>query len=240
MILGPDNVHASCFEELNTAVEALAGTRKVVFNAHDVPESWIPEGAIVYNLENVGIQVSPWAFQGRKLWDFSRRNVENWRKSGREVTYVPVGYHHSMERFKKVPWDECQYDVVFCGAPNERRNYILDALVERGLRVCQVPHTLYGPERDKLLATSRLALNVLYYEQGTHPVLRSAHAVANWLPILCENSPEMPDWALLRCDYKDLVNKATYFVRRRREWLDHFAEAAYLAFHMSPMTLPSA
>lgn len=236
MILGRDtHVHAACFDELDAAI----GRDDVVLNAHAVPGLCdLPNGHIVYNLENIRQLAGRDLGHRRSLWDFSKRNVAFWASCGRAAKYVPVGYHHTMERFKKAPWNECQYDVVFCGAPNERRNYLLDSLIDRGLRVCQVPPTMYGAERDKLLATSRLAINPLYYEDGLHPVLRTAHATANMLPILCENSPEMPDWALLRCDYSELVEKALGFVTRRREWLDHMAEAAYLAFRMHPMELP--
>lgn len=245
MILGrKDHLHSACFDELDHAVGMIrAGTWKkgdpgpVVLNAHSYPDH-IPKGAIVYNLENVGVQVETTAFQGHQLWDFSRGNVAKWEKAGRVVKYVPVGYHVTMERFKRLPWNECKYDIVFTGSPCVRRHHVLDELSNRGLRVCQVPHVKYGKERDVYLASSRLALNIQYYEKGVHPVLRSAHCVANGLPVLSETAPEIPDWALLQAPYQDLVERAYGLVTRRREFLDHLAEASYRAFRMCPMVLP--
>src|SRR5678816_2724790 len=200
MILGRDtHVHSACFDELHTAVLALEfhnpNRRTVVFNAHAFPDH-IPAGAVVYNLENVGVQVDPQAFSGHHVWEFTQRNMKAWKRDN--VQHVPVGYHHTMERFKRLPWHECKWDIVFTGSPCARRHFVLDELARKGLTMLQVPHQLYGEGRDKILAQSRLALNIQYYENGVHPILRTAHAVANRLPILSEQAPEMPDWALLR------------------------------------------
>jgi hypothetical protein len=179
----------------------------------------------------------------KTVWDFSARNVKRWKECHPDTAdrkiHVPVGYHQSMERFKKAPWNECKWDIVFTGAPCVRRHFVLDELSRRGLKVLQVPMALYGEGRDRCLAQSRLALNIQYYENGVHPALRTAHAVANRLPILSENAPEIPDWANLRGDYAELVDKAYNLVTRRREYLDHMAESAYLAFRMNPLTLPA-
>ena len=240
MILGRErHVHAACFTELDAAVADLAGGRTVALNAHAFPHE-VPIGAVVYNLENVGIQVgaSPLAFLGHELWDFSRRNVEAWHAAGRAVAHVPVGYHPSMERFRRLPAEACEHDVVFTGAMNDRRRAVLDALRQRGLRVAVVPYDLYGAQRDQILSRSRMALNMLYYEEGTHPVLRTAHLVANGVPVLCEHAPEAPTWALLQCAYGDLVERCAELLGRRREVLDHLADSSYVALRMHPMTLP--
>lgn len=252
MILGRDHhAYAPCFDEIDAAVAALRAPddAPVVFNAHQFPGA-IPPDAVVYNLENRGQihSIARFASVVPTLWDFSRRNVDVWRQDGPDgvlgarpdVLHVPIGYHASMERFQKRPWDACDYDVVFAGAVNERRAQILDALRRRGLRVCLVPDTLYGAGRDDLLSRSRLALNMLFYETGAHPVLRSAHCAANRLPVLCEHAPETPDWCLLSSPYVELVDRAETLVRRRREYADHLAESAYVAFRMNPMRLPPA
>ena len=78
MILGRDvHLHAACFDEINTAVDQLLASscdpRRVVFNAHAFPDR-VPPDAIVYNFENVDVQVSGSAFVDHEIWDFSERN----------------------------------------------------------------------------------------------------------------------------------------------------------------------
>lgn len=241
-ILGRDrHLHAACFDELDEALRALGVADTVFLNAHEFS---VPEDGVVYNLENVGLQVSPHAFEGHVVWDFSARNVTAFRHhrqtvAGKVVLHVPVGYHPTMERFAKVPSSECAYDVAFCGAMNVRRYTILSALQRAGLRVLVVPHHLYGLERDRLLAQSRLALGILFYPDGLHTVLRTAHCTANRLPILSEYAPEAPAWALLQVGYDGYVDRAVELVRRRREVLDAIADAQYVVFRMHPMTLPA-
>lgn len=251
MILGKDrHVHAACFDELEGVLQANGVSERVLLNAHAVP-GLAPVGLAVYNLENIGIQLPADAFYDREIWDISRRNVEALSSRRTEliaaeipsvspvVRYVPVGYHISMERFAMRLSSQRDIDIVFTGTMNARRHAVLSALQGHGLRVLQMPHTLYGAERDDILARSRLSLNIRFYDTAFHPVLRTAHCTANHLPVLSEHAPEAPTWALLQAGYSDLVDRARELLDRRREYLDHVAEAAYLAFRMCPFVIPS-
>lgn len=184
----------SGFEELDAAVTQIIGRDdRVYFNAH-LDQSAVPSGAVVYNLENVGIQLQPKRFFARqRVWDFSQRNVSRWRAVGRDAVYVPVGFHPSMVRFTPRPWLERKNDVAFIGCMNARRQAVLDDLRRRGLRV-QGIFGVFGTARDDILAHSRVILNMLYYDDGVFPVLRQIHAVANGLPVVSETAPEAPGW----------------------------------------------
>lgn len=233
---------AQCFAEINEAVKQLRGQDDVVFNMHTGPHDaeWNPR-FVYYNFENVGVQVDPRQWWNgttyQELWDFSARNVERYPLLC-HVRHVPVGYHPSMERFTPRPYAERDVDIAFTGHPNERRNYVIDKLLEKGLRVVQLGHGCYGADRDRLLARSKLVLNMLYYDNGTFPALRVAHLVANRVPVLSEVCSE--SWEFVpSCAYGDLVRRAYEMVTRRREYLDHLAESTYLSFRMQPLQLPS-
>lgn len=252
MILGLESqVAARCFEEINEAVwhlipseeQRFAGELlwrkkyRVVFNAHAFSNLLQPND-VVFNLENVPGQVpfDAYEFEGmwgkHKVWDFSYATS---RAVG--STHVPIGYHVSMERFEPLPYSERDVDIVFTGHPNERRQFVIDKLLEKGLRVVQLGHGCYGRDRDRLLARSKLALNMLYYEDGTFPTLRVAHLVANRVPVLSEVCPE--GWEFVpTCGYNDLARVAHAMVTRRREYLDHLAQSAYTSFRMNPLRLP--
>lgn len=243
MILGLDrHPAAACFVEIDEAVRQLRGRDDVVFNAHvssiDL-RAWARR-VVVFNMENVPLQVNPrkwWdGSSTQNLWDFSRLSISKYPVLC-PVKHVPVGYHTSMERFRPRPYSERDIDIVFTGHPNVRRNYVIDELRNRGLNVLQVGHGVYGEKRDAILARAKLALNMLYYDNGVFPALRVAHLVANRVPVLSEVCPE--GWAFVpTVEYNGLVDTAYDMVTRRREYLDHLAESAYVAFRMNPMRLP--
>lgn len=234
MIIGEGTAHL--FDELNDAVEALAGDRIVCLNAHTSPSS-VPTGAIVYNQENVPLQVQPFMFEGHEVWDFSERNCEAWRAAGREATHVPVGYHPSMVRFAMRPWGERTIDVVFMGVMNERRAHILAELRERGLRVAVIPPGIYGKQRDDILARSKLAIAPMYYPDGVFGTLRAAHCAANKLPLVAEVAADTPSWAAMTCSYDRLVDRVMALVEDRIA-LEALAQETYDAFRSAPMALP--
>jgi hypothetical protein len=240
MILGLDrHPVAACFAELDDTVTALrpAGAPPVCLNAHTFQND-VPDGAVVYNLENVGVQVDRWEnFGGAEIWDFSKRNVERWGYV--DVKHVPVGYHPSMERFTMLPWEQRDIDVVLTGCLNDRRVRILVALAESGLHVEHIgPGQAYGAARDAVLARSKLALNVLYHPDGVHPVLRSAHCAANRLPVVCEAAPETPEWVSASCRYEDVIDSVLTLLKKGRHASAHFAARSYEAFRDHPMVLP--
>ncbi len=239
MIIGNKDGTSPLFREINDAVEALAGDRVVHLCAHDNPEA-VPRGGIVYNLENVPGQVDTDMFQGCELWDFSERNCEAWRKAGRGVTHVPVGYHPSMERFTMKPWEERDIDVIFTGVLNERRVALLNELGSRGLKVEVIypgPGS-YGPERDEKLSRAKLAIAPLYYPDGIYGTLRAAHCAANGLPLISETAPDMPPWVGAHCCYEELAELVAHWLKSPN--LRKEGELAYERFVASPMTLPAS
>ena len=242
MILGRDvHLHAACFDEISTAVDQLLAAardpRRVVFNAHSFPDR-IPPDAIVYNFENVDVQVSGSAFVDHEIWDFSERNAARWRDRRRAVQHVPVGHHVSMERFKPLPWSARDIDIVFAGWMNARRQCVLEKLEYHGLRT-MVLSTAYGPERDKILARSKLAVNMLYYENGTFAVLRTAHCAANYLPVVAEAANEAPGWAYpAPVPYGQIVDACRDLLVGGEEKLINTADAALRRFRECPLTLP--
>lgn len=242
------HAHSACFDEIDAAVSAMLAAsqdpRLVIFNAHSDPNS-IPPGSVVFNLENVELQVSPVLFQEHEIWDFSLRNVERWRRRRSPATFaqirhVPIGHHASMERFTLRSWRERDIDVVFTGAPNPRRALILDALRRLGYRVLALPWP-YGSERDALLARARVAVCPLYYPDGLFPVLRSAHSIANGLPIIAEAAAESPVWHHPPpVPYDEIVGSVDALLAGGESAVTDTAENAYARFRASPLSLPPA
>lgn len=224
MILGLGlQPHARCFEEINRAVAQMT-TRLVVFNAHTSP--FVPTNAIVYNFENIPQQLNPARWANHEVWDFNEANAAKyWAK------YVPIGYHPSMECFKPQPIK--LWDVIFFGSINERRTKVIEGLRNKGLTV-QTLFGVYGEDRDRAIASSRLAINMFYYEGGVFPALRVAHCVANKVPIVSEYCSDGWDF-LEHVPYEGLVDEVC---RALSTDLHERAERAYQAFKKMPFVLP--
>lgn len=218
---------SACFDEIDAAVRAMTD-RVVCFNAHAFPA---PPGATIFNTENLPEQVPDWKerFAGHELWDMSARNCA---LTG--AKHVPIGYHPSMTRFERAP--VLDIDVIFTGSMNERRRVVLQALADKGLKVVHVGPGTYGAARDAQLARAKLALNMLFYEDGVFPSLRVAHLIANRVPVLSEYAHEAPAWSGSSVDYRSLVEVARAYLA------DHFDDDVHVrldAFRACPMALPS-
>ena len=236
MILGLDRQPAArCFEEIDRAVNQMT-LRQVVFNAHAFPFE-TPAG-IVYNFEN-HFQLSGDAYEvlyayPDYLWDFSERNCDWWE---RPVKHVPVGYHPSME--VGLPRNRLDFwDVVFTGAMNPRRQLVVDELKNRGLSVCDIPHGTYGLQRDAILASGRVSVNMLYYETGVFPALRAAHLAANKIPFVQERCPENWHWLPVKSHYDSLATTIYRLAKASDKEREQVAEYTYEAFKSHPMVLP--
>lgn len=218
---------SACFDEIDAAVRAMTD-RVVAFNAHAYPA---PPGAIIFQTENLPAQVPDWRerFAGRELWDISARNCA---LTG--AKHVPIGYHPSMTRFERA--DVLDIDIIFTGSMNERRRRVLQALADKGLNVVHVPPGAYGAVRDMQLSRAKLALNMLFYEDGMFPALRVAHLVANGVPVLSERCEDGWDFVPTVL-YGGLVDRAVSLIHSQEAGA--WAESALEAFRERPMVLPS-
>ena len=234
-ILGLDqgDIGGLCFREIADAVSALT-VQPVVFQAH---RYLAPPGSIVYHWENGPLQHRASLANAARIWDFSRANVERYPSGIRaKVAHVPCGFHRSMVRFK--PDETPHHDVVWIGCLNPRRQRILDGLRSRGLSVVEVPWSVYGRQRNTIVARARVLLNMRYYEDGLFPVLRSAYAAANSIPCVAEISPEIPDWAVERVGYDRLVSRVFEVTRSSVDERSTLAAKTFSAFRRCPLALP--
>lgn len=238
MILGLErHWHAHCFQELDDTVRQLTD-RLVVFNAHSTEVHGLlpPKGAVLYSLENLAA-VPQWQLQlQHEIWDYNKENLPLYPKEA-NVSYVPVGYHHSMERFtRKSP----TIDIAFAGGMNERRIRFFDEIRKRGFSVEIV--RAWGTERDAILARSRLVLNLHHNTNpGIFESVRVSHLLANKVPVLTEESTYRDEqaWGLLGVPYEGLADAVEAQLRRPQSELEQDAATLYERFKQSPMSVPS-
>lgn len=240
--------------------EILAGDGvNVVFGAHLLaPGTALPSNTIIVNLEQMR---AGWPariphylemLRQHPVLDYSPSNVERIREitGNAHVHVLTPGYVPQLTCIPAAA--EQDVDVLFYGILNERRHKILEALRAAGL-VVQHLEGVYGAERDQWIARSKIVLNVHYYDDKIHEVIRTSWLLANRKAVVseCEPDTEIADdlrEAVVAVPYDDLVQTCVALVSddaRRHEAAQHgfdiFArrdQAAILAALLPKLSLP--
>jgi hypothetical protein len=197
-----------------------------------------PKNPIFYNLEQLGDDLPSMTLPGffdlfrrYPTWDYSQANIERLAALGLpRPTYVPIGYVPELTRI--VPAAE-DIDVLFYGAPYERRYAVLRDLHDRGLRVKWLSG-VYGASRDAWIARSKIVLNIHYWEAKIFEITRVSYLLANRRAVVSERGA---DPALERdvesgvafADYDGLVDRCVELLGDERARRD-LAERGFQTF----------
>lgn len=176
----------------------------------------LPSDSIIYNTEQI-FPDSPWntshlltAIKKFNTWDYSLRNIERLAEQGitREIFYMPVGFVPELCRIPKAV--DQDIDVLFYGSMNERRQHILQTLIDRGLKVVVTTST-YGAFRDALIARAKVVLNLHFYQSKIFEIVRVSYLLSNQKAIVAEVDdetdidPKFRD-AVIGVSYEQLVD----------------------------------
>ena len=132
-----------------------------------------------------------------EVWDWSERNaLEMEGRYGVISKVVPIGWHPLLARVPIVA--EKDIDVFFSGAMSPHRTKILNGLRARGLKVVVVG-TVFGAERDALIARAKVVLNVDYFaDYHVFNSMRCIYAMGNGACVVSESGDPQGD-ASYRC-----------------------------------------
>jgi len=233
-------VHVRAFDEVVDAIHAglvdlghscersldrvLDGRTCIVFGAHLLPSGTVlPEDAIVYNLEQI-VEGALWVtpsylelLRRHRVWDYSARNIAALGAMGLRAVQAPLGYAKILER---VPDAAQDIDVLFYGVYNERRLAPIRRLAARGWKVSWV-NGVYGEERDRLIARSRIAINVHFYGESRLEVARCFYLLANGRFVLSEESLDAGETGLAEgiafAPYEKLEDACAWYLERPAE-----------------------
>jgi hypothetical protein len=197
-----------------------------------------PKNPIFYNLEQLGDDLPSMTlpaffdlFRRYPTWDYSQANVEYLAALGLpRPTYVPIGYVPELTRIAPAHED---IDVLFYGAPYERRYAILRDLHDRGLRVKWLSG-VYGVSRDAWIARSKIVLNLHYWEAKIFEITRVSYLLANKRAVVSERGADPTlesdvESGVAFAEYDGLVDRCVELLedeRARRE----LAERGYQTF----------
>ncbi len=159
----------------------------------------IPLSSIIYNLEQFDSKSMLNAatlplFKRFTVWDYSKRNIEKYRKMGCKnlLYYVPIGYVPELTCIAPVsPQD---IDVLFYGSMNVRREKIMEELKKSGLTVVTL-FGVYGKERDVAIARAKVIINIHFYASSIFEIVRISYLLANHKAVVaeCNDNTEIAD-----------------------------------------------
>ncbi|MBS0252947.1 MAG: tetratricopeptide repeat protein [Proteobacteria bacterium] len=249
-IVPTGNPHAAAFDDLvlcfESALHALGVSVNrrtnsfsqsginILFGAHLIASQEeadsVPANTVVVNLEQVtGFDVKgrPVYFSLLKrlaIWDYSVRNIVELRRLTQNplIRHFSVGYVPEMTR--RIPSFEQPVDVLFYGSTNARRIAVLEGLAKAGLNVKHM-FSVYGVERDQAIAEAKVVLNMHFYADSIHEIVRTSYLLANSKAVVSECGPkteidEDVRHSMFAVPYEDLVQACVLLVRdesRRRE-----------------------
>jgi hypothetical protein len=227
---------AAAFAALGSQVDAVTNGPllkdgiNLVFGAHLLaPDASLPANCVVVNLEQLrnGIFAQPHyldLLRHHLVLDYSPRNIARLREAtgNPNIHRLPIGHMPSLGRIAGALQQDI--DVLFYGSLNERRSAIIDALDKAGLRVLTLPLGAYGAERDAAIARAKIVLNMHYYEDKIHEIVRTSYLLSNRKAVVseCEPDTEIDDdvrEAIVAVPYARLVETCVALARddaRRR------------------------
>ena len=180
--------------------EVTTDGRVIMLCGGHVDPARLPPDAIVFNTEQVTVEPTSrtaWLDGARERWarhfflDYSAANVAALRARGIRVAHCPLGYTPRMER--QWPSAVQDIDVLWYGANTNWRRPVLEAFTSAPLRTCMA-YGVYGAERDRLIARSKVVLNLhAWAERPIFEVFRASLLWSNRKCLVSEDGSVDPE-----------------------------------------------
>lgn len=191
-----------------------ASAKNILVGGNMLKSSVIPQGIylIVYQLEQLWEGSTWWNDDIRailkradEVWDYDPANIRFLKEHlNIDAKHVIVGYHRSLIR---IPRREKDIDVLHYGSMNERRQKIINSIEDSGIKVTHA-YDVWGPQRDELIARSKVVLNLHYYEASIFEQVRVSYLLNNAVQVVSESSEFMPYKGLVYIDDSDKLQRA--------------------------------
>jgi hypothetical protein len=206
----------------------------IIFGSHDIIDK-LPKKYIIYQLEQscVGSYNTNKEFidnnfkifnkkylnilqNALEVWEYSYENIDFFNKLNKRLIpeiktrYVPICYSSYLSQYKKKKCEK-NIDILFFGSMNDRRKKILNELKLKGFKVEIYVNNLYEEERLKKILSSKIILNLHFYEKALLETHRIAYLLSNKSFIISENSRDSFNDNLFKdsvvlCDYDNIIN----------------------------------
>lgn len=149
--------------------------------------------------------------KGVPVYDFDRRNVELLNSLGYCRAYWrPCLWTEGLQAWvDKVPDQTRIYDITHIGIPTGRREFVINEIQKRGIKV-NIVNGLWGKDAIKALKQSMLVINI--HREGAlqaQEALRISWALACGCLVVSETSlfPSIPEPCIIESDIGKLAEK---------------------------------
>ncbi len=242
LVISPeDYIHSQAFQEVAETLhygllelgydsvlttEVVSDRQHIVLGSNLLPyyPMQLPAESILYNLEQISPE-SSWLeppflelLRQFRVWDYSQNNIVQLAQFDLlQLQHVPLGYVPQLTRIQQLTEQDQDIDILFYGSLNERRQQVIEGLVNAGMKVVSASN-LYGQERDDLISRSKIVLNLHYYAAQVFEVVRVSYLLANRQFVISEACPDDPDavafeGGLIFANYEDLVCVCLAFLK---------------------------
>jgi len=187
----------------------------------------LPLNTIIFNTEQIESINDNWkkriiSLSSKKItfWDYSNYNLEYlFKKNNIEGKLFNIGYQKELNRIK--PSTDKDIDVLFYGSINPRRKYIIDKLIENKIKVKTV-FGVYEKERDKLIANSKIVLNMHMYDSKIFEIIRVFYLLTNGITVVSEVGSDTKSNnkyldSICACEYEQICEKIIYLIENDKE-----------------------
>lgn len=195
----------------------VSGATNIIIGCHLLDPAHIdqvPRDSIIINTEQIADDQTEWNGDILKwasrfeTWDYSEKNIARLKRAGvREPKLLRLGFHEKLARIRKPGVQDI--DVLFYGSIGDRRQRIIDALRAAGCSTHAV-FGVYGAERDRLIARSKVVLNMHHYNSRIFEIVRVFYLMSNAKAVVGEvgeNTEIAPRYAegIFASRHEDLV-----------------------------------
>ena len=166
----------------------------IIFGAHLLNDEMInslPGNTIIFNTEQIESINEVWkkrilllAKKEIIFWDYSEYNLKFLlNKLDIKGKLFEIGFQKNLQRIETK--EKKEVDVLFYGSMNNRREKIINNLLKKNVKV-KCLFGVYGKERDDWIATSKLVLNLHFYDSKIFEIVRVFYLLINAIPVVSE------------------------------------------------------
>ncbi len=172
-----------------------------------------------------------------QVWDYSEKNIK-WLKSNlklNNIIYVPICYCHLLKK-KNLLATPKNIDILFYGSLNNKRKNILDNLKNNfNLNVAIKNNNIWGDDLDKLIYSSKIVLNIHFYENSTLEMHRISYLLNNKCFIISEKTDEINlmnkySDGIIFCEYSKIIESCLFWLKQDEHKRNHISNSGYSIF----------
>lgn len=178
------NVNITQFQLENNAINIILGANEIKkrfqINKHN----------IIVNFEQLGtesLHIPEIYYENLRrhtVWDYSKKNIDYLNRLGVHPSHFKIGFSPELIRVDHNVHKDI--DVLFYGTLNDRRQSIIDLLINHGLNVLTISNGIILKDLDKFIARSKIVLNIHYYPTEIFEIVRVGYLLNNGVAVVSE------------------------------------------------------